>query len=225
MQGAQYGESAAHHPLPPSPPSARTTMHRSLSIVLLLTGVLLLTPNADAQRRAADGPTHSITLEYEKADAGQTQVQLEIESRSERARAPWGRSIDGIALVTDGGHIIMIGEILSSGHSTGITSQATAFLPTGETVQFILVRGEGGQTAGWNIEQEPQGYDFAKVEWTFLGQDGRRAPVGRNDDADDEGCSTAGCTGIIDPWTCECYEDIRDPWENEVRSDGIRIRI
>lgn len=33
--------------------------------------------------------------------------------------------------------------------------------------------------------------------------------------ADDEDCTPPPCTGIIDPWTCECYPDIKDPWEED----------
>lgn len=33
--------------------------------------------------------------------------------------------------------------------------------------------------------------------------------------ADDDDCNPPACIGIIDPWTCECTPDIRDPWEDE----------
>ncbi len=33
--------------------------------------------------------------------------------------------------------------------------------------------------------------------------------------ADDDDCTPPPCTGIIDPWTCECYDDIVDPWEED----------
>lgn len=29
----------------------------------------------------------------------------------------------------------------------------------------------------------------------------------------DDDCDPPPCSGIIDPWTCECYPDIKDPWE------------
>ncbi|MDW3651687.1 MAG: hypothetical protein R8P61_31690 [Bacteroidia bacterium] len=32
---------------------------------------------------------------------------------------------------------------------------------------------------------------------------------------DDDDCTPPPCTGIIDPWTCECYSDIVDPWEED----------
>lgn len=32
---------------------------------------------------------------------------------------------------------------------------------------------------------------------------------------DDDDCTPPPCSGIIDPWTCECTPDIRDPWEDE----------
>lgn len=33
--------------------------------------------------------------------------------------------------------------------------------------------------------------------------------------AADDDCTPPPCTGIIDPWTCECHSDIIDPWEDE----------
>ncbi|MEO0470282.1 MAG: hypothetical protein AAF206_11715 [Bacteroidota bacterium] len=32
---------------------------------------------------------------------------------------------------------------------------------------------------------------------------------------DDDDCTPPPCSGIIDPWTCECFDDIRDPWEED----------
>ncbi len=40
--------------------------------------------------------------------------------------------------------------------------------------------------------------------------------------ADDDDCTPPPCSGIIDPWTCECYPDIKDPWENEVVARRMR---
>ncbi|MEL6594133.1 MAG: hypothetical protein AAFQ87_11560 [Bacteroidota bacterium] len=37
--------------------------------------------------------------------------------------------------------------------------------------------------------------------------------VAQNSDSDD--CTPPPCNGIIDPWTCECYPDIKDPWEDD----------
>lgn len=31
----------------------------------------------------------------------------------------------------------------------------------------------------------------------------------------DDDCKPPPCTGIIDPWTCECFPDIKDPWEEK----------
>ena len=39
---------------------------------------------------------------------------------------------------------------------------------------------------------------------------------------DDDDCTPPPCSGIIDPWTCECYPDIKDPWENEVMAKQMR---
>ncbi|MEL6673883.1 MAG: hypothetical protein AAFR61_16885 [Bacteroidota bacterium] len=34
-------------------------------------------------------------------------------------------------------------------------------------------------------------------------------------ESEEEDCTPPPCTGIIDPWTCECFDDIRDPWEED----------
>jgi len=31
----------------------------------------------------------------------------------------------------------------------------------------------------------------------------------------DPDCTPPPCSGIIDPWTCECTPDIKDPWEDD----------
>ncbi|MEM7372739.1 MAG: hypothetical protein AAF587_29225 [Bacteroidota bacterium] len=41
--------------------------------------------------------------------------------------------------------------------------------------------------------------------------------------ADEEDCTPPpNCGGLIDPWTCECIPDIRDPWE--VKSVAARMQ-
>ena len=32
---------------------------------------------------------------------------------------------------------------------------------------------------------------------------------------DDDDCTPPPCNGIVDPWTCECTPDIKDPWEDD----------
>jgi hypothetical protein len=34
------------------------------------------------------------------------------------------------------------------------------------------------------------------------------------EDGDDD-CTPPPCSGLIDPWTCECYSDLKDPWEED----------
>lgn len=36
-----------------------------------------------------------------------------------------------------------------------------------------------------------------------------------NTDSEEEDCTPPPCSGIIDPWTCECEEEIKDPWADE----------
>lgn len=43
-------------------------------------------------------------------------------------------------------------------------------------------------------------------------------PVLNNNDD----CTPPPCTGLIDPWTCECYPDLKDPWENEVIENRMK---
>lgn len=35
----------------------------------------------------------------------------------------------------------------------------------------------------------------------------------------EDDCTPPPCVGIIDPWTCECHPDIRDPWEEDKDDD------
>ncbi|MEO1435611.1 MAG: hypothetical protein AAFV80_08760 [Bacteroidota bacterium] len=46
------------------------------------------------------------------------------------------------------------------------------------------------------------------------------------EDDDEEGdCIPASCPGMIDPWTCECYTDMKDPFEVKAisqRMEGFR---
>lgn len=46
--------------------------------------------------------------------------------------------------------------------------------------------------------------------------------LGAKDTDNDDDCTPPPCTGIIDPWTCECFPDLKDPWENEVMSRRMR---
>lgn len=178
-------------------------MLRLLPACALLTGALALMPDADAQTRAS-APTHSVVLFFDEADA----VRVEITPRTRDARAPWGRSLEGIALLTDGGHVVRIVAITTADNAT---ARADAAFPAGETVLAVFVQGDRA-TLGWKIGDDPTG---RKTEWTFLDPRGTEiappAPEG------------VLCPGIVDPWTGECYEEIRDPWG--LRGDAEAGRI
>ncbi|MEM6726301.1 MAG: hypothetical protein AAF598_19825 [Bacteroidota bacterium] len=38
-------------------------------------------------------------------------------------------------------------------------------------------------------------------------------PEDPDDDDEEDDCVPASCPGMIDPWTCECYTDMKDPFE------------
>ena len=39
---------------------------------------------------------------------------------------------------------------------------------------------------------------------------------------DDDDCTPPPCSGLIDPWTCECYPDLKDPWGDENLASRLR---
>lgn len=39
---------------------------------------------------------------------------------------------------------------------------------------------------------------------------------------EEDDCIPPPCTGIIDPWTCECISDIKDPWGNEALNTRLK---
>lgn len=39
---------------------------------------------------------------------------------------------------------------------------------------------------------------------------------------DEEDCTPPPCGGLIDPWTCECIPDIKDPWGDEQVATKLR---
>ena len=41
-------------------------------------------------------------------------------------------------------------------------------------------------------------------------------------ETEEDDCTPPPCTGIIDPWTCECHSDLKDPWENEQIASQMR---
>lgn len=42
---------------------------------------------------------------------------------------------------------------------------------------------------------------------------GLMKPVLHN--SEEEDCTPPPCSGLVDPWTCECYSDLKDPWGDE----------
>ena len=43
--------------------------------------------------------------------------------------------------------------------------------------------------------------------------------------SNDDDCSVANCSGLVDPWTCECISDLKDPWEDEVMASKMRSTL
>jgi hypothetical protein len=41
----------------------------------------------------------------------------------------------------------------------------------------------------------------------------------------DDDCKPPPCFGIIDPWTCECYPEIKDPWEEDKIASKMKAAL
>ena len=44
-------------------------------------------------------------------------------------------------------------------------------------------------------------------------------------DEEEDDCTPPPCTGLIDPWTCECYSDIINPWPDREVAKRAQMRI
>lgn len=204
-----------------TPPSFRDVRLLRLSLLLAL-GVALLAPAAHAQRNG------QITITYEKVDGDASVAVIEMRGRAGE-RVPPFEAGPGIALLTVG----------TERPDTWTASEwrlrdgaavTRATIPAPDQIVAILVPAQGGGWTGWNIEQgsasrwniEQGSASRWNVAWTVLAAKGEEEP---EETPEEEPCTAGSCTGIVDPWTCECQEDIRDPWESEVRRDAIMLRF
>lgn len=165
-----------------------------------------------AESTPNDEPTHTVTITYDEGEGVLQPEKIEILPVENGVRPPWQGEVDGITVLSSEGQWVYIDELLSSGHQTGVVAES--FLPTGETVLFVAVHTRRSGWVGWRLG------DMRRVvteEITFFNQDGTQAET-----EEGEKCSTAGCSGLVDPWTCECFDDLRDPWE-EVRQSPSRV--
>ncbi|MEM1054579.1 MAG: hypothetical protein AAGI52_03555 [Bacteroidota bacterium] len=206
------------------------------AVALVAASSLAFTPGGDAAEQSAKS-THTLTIDYQEQRRDFRRAMLKIAPNDREVRPLWRGPLHSISVLTTDNRWIIIESWLSSGHSTGHSAEARAMLPAPEAIAAIMVRPERGGPIVW--EMEPEGY--TKVEWTYFTQNGEETdPPAPKDDTDtpdeeepdtpdepkeDEGCSGTSCSGIIDPWTCECQEDIRDPWGEEVRDTQVVVMI
>lgn len=88
----------------------------------------------------------------------------------------------------------------------GLTGSAR--LPAPDQIRAAL-RTSSGERLHWRSPSDRNG-----------GEDEPEEPADPPEDDGGEQCSTAGCNGIIDPWTCECYSDFMPPWKDERVTPG-----
>ena len=190
--------------------------------LLLALGVALLAPVAHAQRNGR------ITITYEKVDGDASVAVIEMTGRASERFLPFEAG-PGIALLTVGTDRPNTWTASEWRIRDGV-AVTRATIPAPDQIVAILVPGGRSGWMGWKIEEgsanrwkiEEGSASRWNVEWTVLAAEGDEEP---EETPEEEPCTAGSCTGIVDPWTCECQEDIRDPWESEVRSESITLRF
>ncbi|MGB3543508.1 hypothetical protein [Rubrivirga sp.] len=174
-----------------------------------LVGLTLALP-AEAQR---ERPTHAITIDYGERGSGDATITVE---QLREGRAPWGRSIREIAVISSDGEWVVIDEFLSSGHTSSV--RARSVLPRAESIAYVLVRGARGQPVLWRVSS----FEAWPVKWLKLDQEGEEA---RTSEGGGQQCSRpVGCR-YIDPWTCECFGQGAEPIRTDVTRERVRLEM
>ena len=229
--------------------------HKLLSPLALALALLVVSgfafPGAGSGATAVDAfgtsvpgiaaPTHVLKIEYQQGRGALRAAQITLQPESASASPLWSGELGSIhILTTERGWIIIESMQIRRG---GI--QARAMLPPADQLVAILFRPERGEGVAWRFNPDARGY--TEVEWTFYNQRGQ--VVGDSKDApedpdepedpkdpdapeepedppsDTENCTAPPCSGIVDPWTCECEEDIRDPWGSESSDGNITLMM
>jgi hypothetical protein len=184
-------------------PARFLTLLGGLALCLLLTLAVPGDVRAHASDDAPDAlrATHTVTITYARGGRGALRTAtVTITPREAGARPTWQGAPQSIYLQG---------------------------LRKGESAPIALRQGANGAFTGTGLVPAP-----GQLAYMVLRTDRRqsvavRLPAARGDDpapapdpepepdpepSDD--CTPDGpCSGIVDPWTCECHSDLKDPWE------------
>lgn len=172
-----------------------------------------------SQASGLDGPsplasTHTVSIEYQQRRGDLRRAVIKIVPK-ERARAPWRGQIAGVAFLPANGKSWIIIQSLQANRDGSY--EGRAMLPGPREIAAMMVHTSEGESLSWGnpdwVAQQDDGGDEDPPKEDPPAED---PPADDPPDDGDEGdCSGVDCVGIINPWTCECDEEIKDPWENE----------
>jgi len=184
--------------------------------------------------------THTVTIKYLETRGRMRRAEISVEPR-EGARARWRGEIAEVAVCVgprDRNINIGVGELQEIGvgelqectiarasMSRQGNANARMRLPESNRIVSFSIRTSDGRSFVFPRNEMAYGDDDTgdkedppKEDPDDPGDDGDGGDGGDDDDDGDgeEGCSgAADCVGLVNPWTCECEEEVRDPWEGE----------
>jgi hypothetical protein len=208
----------------------------SLGVVALVLGGLAFNasgnpapaPEAPAPVVADGAKSHTLTIDYQRRRGALRPATLTLAPVEPGARPLWRGRLAAISVLTTDGQWIHIDRFRErEGHL-----DARATMPAPSRLAAVLFHPRDGRDFGYIVGEVP---GYTKVEWTYHNQEGEEEdppkdppedPEDPDDpgDDDDEGCSVVGCD-MVDPWTCECYTDTRDPWENSATDTQVVLGL
>ena len=200
-----------------------------LLLGLAALGVLVLaafwTPGpVSYQASEISAATHTVTIKYLDARGPLRRAEVSVEPR-EGARARWRGEIAEVAICAGPQERnIGLGELQECTIARASTRQGRASaqmrLPAPNRIVSFAIRTSDGRSFVFPRNEMAYGDDDKGDDKEPPKEDPEEpADPADPDDPDgdgNEGCSgAADCVGLINPWTCECEEEIVDPWEGE----------
>ena len=183
----------------------------ALGLALALFTVFTVGASLPESAQAPADPTHTVTIEYAEDRGDLRAATLTIAPLREGIRPPWQGELDAITVLSKSGQWIYVDRLLSYGHSTGV--KAEVMLPAPDAILMVGVHTREGGWIGWQLVEDAYVVTQDLQDWTYYDGSGNRVqPEG--------GCSTDGCR-LVDPWTCECFDSIRDPYESYNQSETL----
>lgn len=208
----------------------------ALSILLL--AAFWTPPPVQNDATAISAATHTVTIKYLDTRGPMRRVEVSVEPRERGSRARWEGEIAEVAVCfgprnrsfnpREQNINIGVGELQECvmarvSMSRQGSAAARLRLPAPNRILSFGIRTTEGRSFMFSRNEMAYGDDDNGDDKDPPKEDpdDPKDPDDPGDDDDDgddgdEGCSgAADCTGIINPWTCECDEDIVDPWEDE----------